>query len=102
MEIMTLEVTRRQQHGKGNARRLRRMEQIPAVLYGHGANLSLAVKYEDFVRMQKAKVTLETLLNLQVTGADAETCQVVLREVQIGPLSQAPLHIDFYRVPGGA
>lgn len=98
MDTMTIEAIKRHQYGKGPARRLRSMAQIPAVLYGHGTTVALAVKHEEFVKLQKAKVTPGTVVQLQVMGEGAETCQVVLREVQIGPLSQAPLHIDFYRL----
>ena len=43
METMRLVAHKRQEVGKGVARRLRRAGKLPAVLYGHGESEAIAV-----------------------------------------------------------
>ena len=46
-----LEIESREQRGKGAARRLRRQGLIPAVMYGHKGNRTVAVHYKEFKKL---------------------------------------------------
>ena len=98
METVRLVVQKRHQAGKGVARRLRRAGQLPAVLYGHGSTVAIALEGKDLVRIEQSEAGENTLLDLVIEGEPPESCQAILREVQIDPVSRAPLHADFYRV----
>ena len=98
METVKLVVQRRHQAGKGVARRLRRRGQLPAVVYGHGTTVAIALDEKELVHIQHSEAGENTLLDLVIEGENPESCQAILREVQLHPVSRAPLHADFYRV----
>jgi len=98
MESVKLTVQPRQHTGKGAARRLRRAGKVPAVLYGHGATEALAIIGEDLLRIQQSEAGENTILDLVIEDESPRTCNAILREVQIDPVSRAPLHADFYRI----
>jgi large subunit ribosomal protein L25 len=98
MESAKLVVHKRDQAGKGMARRLRRAGQLPAVLYGNGPTLAIALAEKDLVHIQQSESGENTILDFMIEGDSPESCQAILREVQIDPVSRALLHADFYRV----
>ena len=98
MESVKLVVHKRDQAGKGVARRLRRAGQLPAVLYGNGATLAVALAEKDLVHIRQSEAGENTILDFTIEGDTPESCQAILREVQIDPVSRALLHADFYRV----
>ena len=98
MESVKLVVHKRDQAGKGMARRLRRGGQLPAVLYGNGATLAIALAEKDLVHIRQSEAGENTILDFTIEGDTPESCQAILREVQIDPVSRALLHADFYRV----
>jgi len=98
MESVKLVVHKRDQAGKGVARRLRRAGQLPAVLYGNGATLVIALAEKDLVHIRQSEAGENTILDFTIEGDTLESCQAILREVQIDPVSRALLHADFYRV----
>ncbi|GIX46650.1 MAG: 50S ribosomal protein L25 [Candidatus Tectimicrobiota bacterium] len=96
MEAVKLVAQRRPQTGKGAARRLRRAGYIPAVLYGHGVNAALAVAAKDLAQVRQGGENV--LVDLVLEGENSVTYSAIVREVQIDPVSQAVLHVDFYRL----
>jgi large subunit ribosomal protein L25 len=98
MESVKLTVQPRQHTGKGAARQLRRAGKVPAVLYGHGTNEILAIIGEDLLRIQQSEAGENTILDLVIEDEPPRTCNAILREVQIDPVSRAPIHADFYRI----
>ena len=98
METVKLVVQRRHQAGKGVARRLRRNGQLPAVVYGHGTTVTIALDEKDLLSIQQSEAGENTILDLMIEGETPESCQAILREVQMDPIRRAPLHADFYRV----
>ncbi|MGQ4809688.1 hypothetical protein NKDENANG_03112 [Candidatus Entotheonellaceae bacterium PAL068K] len=98
MEVVRLVAQKRHRTGKGVARQLRRAGMLPAVLYGHGDSIAITVSYKDFVDIHRSGRGENTILNLEVQGEEPETCNVMLREVQIDALTGSSLHVDFYRL----
>jgi large subunit ribosomal protein L25 len=97
-----LDAVKRQTKGKNEARRLRAAGKIPAVLYGAQkagdapAPEQVAVDPKPFMRILHSKSGLNTLITLKVQGgADA---RVLVKDVQLDPITHHPLHADFYRV----
>jgi large subunit ribosomal protein L25 len=97
METVRLVAHRRSETGKGPARRLRGIGQVPAVLYGHGASEAIAVDSKELLLIRRSESGANTIIDLAIDGA-AEGCNAILREVQIDPISRQQLHADFYRV----
>jgi large subunit ribosomal protein L25 len=98
----TLEAVTRNTRGKNEARRLRVAGQIPAVVYGaqkagdQPAPEAVAVDPKPFLKIMHSKSGLNTLISLKVQGGTNST--VLVRNVQLDPVSGHPLHADFYRV----
>jgi large subunit ribosomal protein L25 len=97
-----LEATKRSTKGKNEARRLRAAGKIPAVLYGAQKAgdtpppLSVAVDPKPFLRILHSKSGLNTLITFKVEGE--KDARVLVRGVQLDPVSHHLLHADFYRV----
>jgi large subunit ribosomal protein L25 len=100
MEVVKLVAQQRQETGKGPARRLRQRGKLPAILYGHGPNEMLAITPEALLQIRQSEAGANAILELVIEGQGMapQTCHAILREVQIDPVSRAPLHVDLYRV----
>jgi large subunit ribosomal protein L25 len=93
-----LEGVRRSQFGDGNAGRLRRTGQIPAILYGGDTREAepIAVDPKALVKILHSDSGANTLIALKIEGAG--DARVLLREYQVHPVTRELLHADFYRV----
>ena len=97
-----LDAVKRQTKGKNEARRLRVAGKIPAVLYGASkggeapAPEPVAVDPKPFMRILHSKSGLNTLITLKVQGGT--DARVLVKDVQLDPITHHPLHADFYRV----
>ncbi len=91
-----LSAEQRERAGKGVARALRRENKIPAVIYGDAKDaesIALPAK-EATVEYQKGHM-FTNLCDLEINGKK----QLVLaRDVQVHPVNDRVLHIDFLRV----
>jgi large subunit ribosomal protein L25 len=97
-----LEVEKRTSTGKNENNRTRAAGRIPAVVYGSQkagdpvAPVQVAVDPKPFLRILHSKSGLNTLITLKVPGeADA---RVLVKDIQLDPITNQPLHADFYRV----
>jgi large subunit ribosomal protein L25 len=88
----------RTEFGKGAARRIRRADKIPAVVYGHG-NDTMHVTLPGHDTMMAIKHGgANALLELEIDG----TAQLALtKAVQIDPIRRVIEHIDFVAVRRG-
>lgn len=86
----------RSEFGKGAARRARRNEQIPAVIYGHGA--------EPMHILLPAKATtlaLRTSNALLTLDVDGEQHLALAKDIQRDPILQIIEHVDLLTVRKG-
>ena len=87
----------RTEFGKGAARRARRANLVPAVLYGHGGEpVHLDVPEHDLfliVRSQK-----NALVEITIEGKQQ---LALVKDVQVHAVSRALLHVDFLAVKAG-
>src|SRR5476649_140513 len=94
-----LEVQLRDTTGKGSSRALRRGGRIPAVLYG-GTEAPVHFSL-DPIQLNKElhkKGFLSRIYELPMTGKKEK---VIARDVQFHPVTDRPLHVDFYRLKKG-
>jgi large subunit ribosomal protein L25 len=88
----------RTEFGKGAARRIRRADKVPAVIYGHG-NDPIHVTLPGHETMMALKHGgSNALLELDVEG---KSQLALTREVQIDPIKRHLEHIDFVAVRKG-
>jgi len=97
-----LDAIKRSTRGKNEARRLRAAGKIPAVLYGAQkagdppAAEPVSFDPKPFMRILHSKSGLNTLITLKIQGV-ADT-RVLVKNVQLDPVTHHPLHADLYRV----
>ncbi len=96
MSEVKLHAVARSEFGKGAARRIRRADQVPAVVYGHGA--------------EPLHITLpghETMLGLKRSNAlfaielDGKSRLAIAKDVQRDPVKNLIEHVDFLVVRKG-
>jgi len=92
-KTLTVEVKPRTTFGTSASRRLRREGMVPAVLYGHGAEVKSFVVTDDTAH---AVLHHPGLMSLTLDGAEAATA--ILKSSQRHPVSSGILHLDFLAV----
>ncbi len=69
---------------------------MPAVLYGSGAeNLLLEIDLKEFEKIYK-EAGESSLISLEIEKYKDEKIPVLIHEVQYHPLTDKPIHTDFY------
>ena len=97
MEKIQLTANVRKATGNGPARSLRREGKIPAVLYGPETEpVLLAVDTHEFELLLKEHNINQVVLDLVVSNGKTLNQSVMIKELQTHPVSQSPLHVDFY------
>ncbi|MXG90319.1 50S ribosomal protein L25/general stress protein Ctc [Nocardioides flavescens] len=88
----------RTEFGKGAARRIRRADKIPAVIYGHG-NDPVHVTLPGHATMMALKHGgANALLDLQIDG---QTQLALTKAIQVDPIRRVIEHVDFVAVRRG-
>jgi large subunit ribosomal protein L25 len=99
-QVQELKVEARAGKGKGPAFQARSKGLIPGVVYGgKGEPQNVAVDGRTLERAVEAGHFLTTLLMLDLGG---KKTRVIPREVQLDPVSDRPVHVDFMRLAEGA
>lgn len=99
-EISEIKAAARDQAGKGAARAIRREGRIPAIIYGDKSDpqqISLDDK-ELWMQVRKGQF-LNTIYMLDVDGKSE---RVIPRDIQMHPVRDVPIHVDFLRLGKGA
>lgn len=95
-ETTTIAAEPRERAGKGSSRAARRAGQIPAVIYGNKKDpVLITLSRNEIVRMLNRGGFMTQSYEIDVAGA-AE--KVLPRDLQVHPVSDEPLHIDFLRL----
>ncbi len=96
MTELKLAATTRTEFGKGAARRIRRAHQIPAVLYGHGADpLHIALPGHETMLALKHSNALLTI------ALDGEEHLAIAKDVQRDTVRNVIEHVDLLTVTKG-
>ena len=94
----TLAAATRQTRGKNEAHRLRSAGRLPAVAYGGSPveSLALDVDPKAVLHILHSESGINTLVDLAVDGG--ESGKVLIKEIQHDPVTDALLHVDFFRL----
>lgn len=99
-DITTISVSRRENVGKGAARAARRAGIIPAVVYGTEAEpISVGIQELELNRLIKQTGFFSQLFQLDVGG---DKMNVLARDLQVHPVTDRAMHVDFLRVAANA
>jgi large subunit ribosomal protein L25 len=97
MEIRELTVTPREGVGKSVARRLRRSGKTPGILYGGASPLNIAVDPREVFRIIHGHEGSTQLLRVTFAGSK-DSRMVILRDLQLDPVSEDLVHVDLQEV----
>ncbi len=96
-DTLDLSAEPKERGGKGAARAARRSGRVPAVIYGAKKDPVMITLDPLDVRREINKAGFfATLFDINVTGGKKE--RVLARDLQLHPVTDSPLHIDFLRV----
>lgn len=99
-DVITIEATARERLGKGASRATRRAGLVPAVIYGDNKDPeSVSIKMNAVVRLLNRGGFMSQTYDIIVGG---KKTTVLPRDLQIHPVSDVPMHIDFLRLGKGA
>ena len=101
METVEITIERRAGQGKGPARRLRAGGKVPAILYGPKRETTwVSMSAEEFKRKLAHLEGAHLIRLVQAGGTEPDLHQrmVLVREMQVHPVTGAALHADFYEV----
>ncbi len=98
MAAEKIKAEKRTEFGKGAARRIRRADKVPAVVYGHGNDpVHLTLPGHDTMMALKHGGA-NALLELDIDG---EEQLALTKQVQVDPIRRVLEHIDFVAVRRG-
>jgi large subunit ribosomal protein L25 len=96
MERVSIAAEKREAHGKGVARSLRRDGMVPAVLYREGRAQSIKLSRKELAKLINSAGGDQVMVDLQFT--DGEKKLALLKDVQVDPIRGELLHTDFFEV----
>lgn len=98
MALRTLAAPTRTEFGKGAARRTRRAGNIPAVVYGHGADpIHIAINNLGFLAVVREE-GINAVISLDIDG---EETTALVKSIAQNPLTREIEHVDFLIVKKG-
>ena len=100
MALADIKATARPRAGKGAARQVRREGKVPGVIYGDKKDaVTIALDSNELSKVIAKGKFLSTLFNVDIDGTKT---RVIPRDVQLDPVKDFAIHVDFQRVgPGG-
>ena len=91
-----LKATGRAHAGKGAARQTRREGKVPAIIYGDGKPPeTIALDYNELWKQVLKGHFTSTVFEIDVEG---KKNRVIPRELQVDPVKDQPIHVDFLRI----
>src|SRR6478672_2681825 len=97
---ITIKAEKRENSGKGFARRLRQAGKVPVNVYGGGGeSVSAAVELREIAAILRTESGPNTVFSLDVEGVGAS--DVIFQDRQIDPLKGRLLHADLRRLSKG-
>lgn len=93
MKSLAIKAEKRKELGSKHAATLRRQGMVPCVIYGAGENVHF---YADVREISKALITPEVYK--VVITVDGKTYETVVQSAQFHPVTDRPVHVDFFQL----
>ena len=95
-QLVELKATARPRVGKGAARQARREGKVPAVIYGDNKTPEpIALDYNELWKQVLKGHFTSTVMEIDVGGTKH---RVIPRDLQVDPVKDLPVHVDFLRI----
>ncbi len=100
VNMIEMKAHRRARSGKGAARAERRAGRVPAVIYGDNKEPELiSIDFPEVYRHYIKGRLESTLVEIDLDG---EKTRTIPRDIQLDPVKDLPIHMDFLRLGKGA
>lgn len=96
MQHIEIPAKKRTDFGKKASTAVRATSSVPCVVYGEGETVHFSVEKTDLKQLIYTPQSYIVVFDI-----DGKKETAVMREVQYHPVTDEPLHIDFYRVKKG-
>ncbi len=98
-DALTLPAEARERAGKGASRALRREGRVPAVIYGgKEAPITIHVEQKELVKQLNTGHFMNSIVQIDLGG---NTIRAIPKDVALHPVTDRPLHADFFRLAKG-
>lgn len=95
-QSIELNASLRTELGTGASRRLRRSgERLPGVIYGGDAPQPVTLSTNELTKAMQQEAFLSQVVSVRVDGTEQ---QALVRDLQLHPVNEKVLHVDFLRV----
>ena len=95
-ELVEMKAALRDSTGSAAARKMRKQELVPAIVYGGNKDAqNISVERKAVWRQLETGHFLSTVYMLDLDG---KKVRVIPRDIQLDPVRDFPLHVDFMRV----
>lgn len=96
-EANVIQAAKRPSNGKSGARAVRREARVPGVIYGGDVaeQETISVDQNELNKLIARGRFLATVFQIDVDGAKTK---VIPRDVQLDPVRDVPVHVDFHRI----
>lgn len=99
-DTLTLSAQQRDRAGKGASRALRREGRVPAVIYGNKQEPeAIHVAERELNKLLGTGHFMNSIVEVEIDGKMIVTLP---KDVAFHPVSDRPLHVDFFRIAKGA
>jgi large subunit ribosomal protein L25 len=99
MERIKIQVSKREEKGKGPIGRLRKTGVVPAVVYSENMNVLLSISIESLKVLRAIHFSESAILDMNITGGEKiKSIPVLIKDIQFNPITEAVDHIDFLKV----
>ena len=100
MEKIILKAKKREGLGKNPSKHLRKEGQTPSVVYKDGKKgVNVRVDSKDLWRALHTDAGENAIITMDISGTDKDfTKTVIVKEVQIDPISEKFVHVDFHEI----
>jgi len=98
MKAIELKGRIREVKGKGPCRQLRSNGWLPGILYGNRDNIPICLELKQLRNVLAQGVGENTLLELNLEGDQKGSRHVIIRELQVHPVTREILHIDLFEL----
>lgn len=93
---VVLDVVVREETGTGNAREARRNGMVPGVIYGGDKDaVAVGIKFNEVLKAINSGNFIANMVELK---HDGKPQKVITKDIQFHPVTDMPMHVDFYRV----
>ena len=100
-ETHKLAAEMRERAGKGASRAVRRTGRVPAVIYGAGQPaITIHIEEKLLVKQLSTGHFMNSVVELEIDGGKG--IRTLPRDVQFHPVSDRPIHVDFFRLSGNS